>query len=116
MRARFLSSGSHDFADHELLELLLFYSLPRKNTNELAHSLIERFGSLRRVAAADVDELSSVTGIGKNTAALIKLTLELAARYERELFLPSKHRYRDQLRALALSRSDKRDRLSRASR
>lgn len=90
MRARFLSSGSHDFADHELLELLLFYSLPRKNTNELAHSLIERFGSLRRVAAADVDELSSVTGIGKNTAALIKLTLELAARYERELFLPSK--------------------------
>ena len=80
MRARFLRSGSHAFADHELLELLLFYSLPRENTNDIAHSLIERFGSLRGVASASVDELKGVCGVGENTAILIQLVMSLAQR------------------------------------
>lgn len=58
--------------DHELLEILLFYAIPRKNTNEIAHSLIEACGSLSNVFKADVKQLSSVKGVGKATAAYLK--------------------------------------------
>lgn len=81
MRARFVKSGSDSFADHELLELLLFYALPRQNTNDIAHSLLERFGSISGVASASVDELMLVDGIGEGAAVLIKLVMSLAKRY-----------------------------------
>ena len=81
MRVRFIKSGSDSFADHELLELLLFYALPRRNTNEISHSLLERFGSISGIASASVDELMLVEGVGENTAVLIKLVMSLAKRY-----------------------------------
>lgn len=81
MRARFVKSGSDSFADHELLELLLFYALPRINTNELAHSLLERFGSISGIISASVDEIMTVEGVGENAAVLIKLVTSLAKRY-----------------------------------
>ena len=84
VKKKFLENCGADFNDHELLELLLFYSLPRKNTNEIAHTLIERFGSINNVACASVDELKMVEGVGNNSACLLKLVLSLAKRITKD--------------------------------
>lgn len=78
MKARFLKSGFDSFAEHELLEMLLFYSIPRRNTNDTAHSLIERFGSLRGIMSAQPDELMMLDNIGVNSAVLIKLVMAIS--------------------------------------
>ena len=49
MRQRFLKSGLESFADHEALELLLYYAIPRQDTNPIAHRLMDRYGSLTAV-------------------------------------------------------------------
>ncbi len=66
-------NGKESFKEHEILELLLGYSIPRKDTNELAHSLINEFGSLSGVLSADAELLSSINGIGENTACFLSL-------------------------------------------
>lgn len=66
---------------HQALELLLFYAFPRIDTNELAHNLIDRFGSLRGVFDAGMDELTEVKGIGENAAVLIKLIPQIYSMY-----------------------------------
>lgn len=81
VRARYLSDGIKSMADHNIMELLLFYGIPYKDTNNMAHELIERFGDLNGVLDAPVEELMKVSGIGENTAALIKLTRDIAAAY-----------------------------------
>lgn len=73
LRLSFLQTGAKGFQQHELLELLLFYALPRINTNNIAHSLIESFGSLPEVLEADISGLSSVKGINSSSAAFISL-------------------------------------------
>lgn len=82
VRARFLSEGLDGFEPHNVLELLLFYSIPRQDTNEIAHRLIDRFGSIAGVLDADVSELCSVDGIGERSAVLIKLIPQIARRYQ----------------------------------
>ena len=82
-REQFLSAGLDSFADHEVLELLLFYAIPRRDTNETAHRLLERFGSLDAVFAAPVEELCKVEGIGRNAAALITLVPRVYSRVKR---------------------------------
>lgn len=72
-KAQYRRCGSEPFADHELLELLLFYAIPRVDTNPAAHALLDRFGSLQAVFAASVDELAKVPHIGPNAALLISL-------------------------------------------
>lgn len=72
MRSRLLSGG--EFADHELLEMLLYYALPRVNTNTIAHELLDRFGSVEGVLSASKEELSAVSGIGDRCAELLMLT------------------------------------------
>ena len=57
MRRRFLTGGLESFADHEALELLLYYAIPRRDTNPIAHALMERYGSLSAVLAAPVEDL-----------------------------------------------------------
>ena len=69
------------FPDHKLLEILLFYSVPQKDTNPLSHALLQRFGSLSGVLDALPDELCKVPGVGAHTAALLKLVKELSGRY-----------------------------------
>ncbi|MDE5667295.1 MAG: hypothetical protein K2I29_03550 [Clostridia bacterium] len=62
--------------DHELLEILLYNALPRKNTNPIAHKLIEAFGSLAGVFEADVEQLTEIDGVGENVALFIKCVAE----------------------------------------
>ena len=72
-KAQYRRCGSEPFADHELLELLLFFAIPRVDTNPAAHALLDRFGSLQAVFTASVDELAKVPHIGPNAALLISL-------------------------------------------
>ena len=73
MRQRFLKGGLESFADHEALELLLYSAIPRRDTNLIAHVLMERYGSLSAVLAAPVEDLKKVEGIGESAAILLKL-------------------------------------------
>lgn len=77
MRQRFLKGGLDSFADHEALELLLYYAIPRRDTNPIAHALMERYGSLAAVLAAPVDDLKKVEGIGESAAVLLKLVPQM---------------------------------------
>lgn len=74
MKNSFLRTVPEEPVPHELLEMLLYYSIPRGDVNPLAHRLIERFGSLTGVLEASAEELCSVPGVGENTACLIRLT------------------------------------------
>ena len=78
MKERFLREGLTHFEPHNVLELLLFYSIPQKDTNELAHTLIDRFGSLTGVFEAAYTDLIEIDGVKEHTATLIKLIPELA--------------------------------------
>ena len=73
LRERFDTVGSSGFEEHTILELLLFYAIPQKDTNPLAHDLIQRFGSLEGVLNASKEELMQVSGVGENTATLLRL-------------------------------------------
>ena len=77
MRQRFLNGGLEHFADHEALELLLYYAIPRRDTNPVAHALMERYGSLPAVLSAPVEDLKKVDGIGESAAVLLKLVPQL---------------------------------------
>ena len=72
MRKRYLATGENGFQDHELLELILFYTIPRKDTNEIAHRLLHRFQTLEGVFSASIDELTQVEDIGTQSAIFIK--------------------------------------------
>lgn len=71
MRQRFLATGLTGFQDYEALELLLFYSIPRRDVRPMARELVRRFGSLQQVLEADSEELLEVPGIGPRTVALL---------------------------------------------
>ena len=81
LKKRFLNHGLENFSDVEVIELLLFYAIPRRNTNELSHALLSRFKDLRGVLDAELDELMTVPGIGENAAVLLKLVTEVNSRY-----------------------------------
>lgn len=82
MIQRFLHEGLDGFEEHQVLEMLLFYSIPRRDTNETAHQLIEAFGSLSGVLDAPYQELLNVPGVGANTAAMLKLLPALTRVYQ----------------------------------
>lgn len=66
-----IKNGFSQLEEHKLLELMLFYSIPREDTNELAHKLINHFGSFEDVFKANVEQLKRVDGVGDNTAVMI---------------------------------------------
>lgn len=80
VKERYLEHGLDNFSDIEALEILLYYAIPRQDTNIIAHSLINRFGSLTNVFNATVPELTTIPGIGENAAALITLVPQLMKR------------------------------------
>ncbi|MDH5526574.1 MAG: DNA repair protein RadC [Nitrospirota bacterium] len=81
LRSRAAREGLDGFADHEVLELLLFAVMPRVNTNPLAHGLMHRFGSLSAVLEADPKDLASVPGIGDRGAAFLANVPHISRRY-----------------------------------
>ena len=70
------------FPDHKVLELLLFYILPRQDTNPIAHDLLEQFGTLAGVLDAAPEALTRVKGVGDRAVALFKTVKELGRRYQ----------------------------------
>jgi len=81
LRRRFLKDGLDPLTDDQVLELLLFYAMPRKDTNPLARKLIAHFGSLSAVLDASHHELMAVEGVGEQTAALIHMINPISRRY-----------------------------------
>lgn len=77
LKQRFLREGLDHFDDLYILELLLFYCVPRRDTNEIAHNLLERFGSLPRVMDAGPEELKKVTGVGEGISTFFMLLQQL---------------------------------------
>ena len=80
LKDRFLREGLDSFTEVQALELLLFYCVPRQDTNPLAHRLIEHFGSFAQVMEATQDQLKKVEGVGDSVATFITL-LHASGRY-----------------------------------
>lgn len=91
MRKKFLLSELDGFETHEALELLLYYAVPRKDTNPIAHRLLERFGSLSAVFDAPADALTEM-GLSQNAAVMIKLIPGMC-----RLYLDDKHNNQDKV-------------------
>ncbi|MBE7022732.1 MAG: DNA repair protein RadC [Ruminococcaceae bacterium] len=84
MKARFKKEGSFEnFAQHEILEMLLYSTIARGNTNPIAHDLLTTFGSLAGVLDADAEELKSIKGIGENSAFLLSMIPSLSQAYNK---------------------------------
>lgn len=88
---KFRQFGLSVFSDHEVLELLLFFAIPRADTNETAHRLMRQFGSLHKVLEAPVEQLMEVEGIGQRSADLIKLTFGMLSRYQADIVKMEQH-------------------------
>jgi DNA repair protein RadC len=88
MRERVLSVGAASLADHELLEMLLYYAQPRRDTNETAHLLIEECGSLSAVLESERERLCRVPYVKENAALYLQLLGELSRRYAVAKFSP----------------------------
>ncbi|MEE8044274.1 MAG: DNA repair protein RadC [Thermodesulfobacteriota bacterium] len=81
LRERFQKAGADGMHDYELLELLLTFSIPRRDVKPVAKKLINKFGSLPGVLDADQDELEKLKGLGPMSASLIRLVKELYCTY-----------------------------------
>ena len=81
VKKRFRDEGLDHFEELHALELLLFYGLPREDTNPIAHDLLNKFGSLRNVLEAPVEQLMTVNRIGEHAAILLSLVKGIALKY-----------------------------------
>ncbi len=79
-----LQNGTDFLQPHQLMEALLFYSIPQADVNELAHELIEKFGNIRGVMEAEPSELMNVKGIGENTAVFFRLLQAAVTKYDEQ--------------------------------
>lgn len=84
LRNRFMQEGLDHFEQHNMLELLLFYSIPQRDTNEVAHRLLNRFGTISDVLNAPVEELETVEGVGHSSALLISSVHQISDIYRRD--------------------------------
>ena len=85
MRKRFLEQGFEGFADHEILEFLLYYAIPRINTNPLAHEILKKYKTLYNVFNAPIPELIEFEGLGEAGASFLKMIPVISRLYESKL-------------------------------
>lgn len=81
LRERFRAVGRRGLADHEMLELLLTYAVPRRDTKPLAKALMRSFGSFAGVLDQPAEKLEAVSGIGPDSSALVSLVRSCVERY-----------------------------------
>ena len=81
VKNRFRNEGLDHFEELHALELLLFYALPRIDTNPIAHDLLNHFGNLRNVLEAPVEQLMAIKGLGEHAAILLSLVRGLSQKY-----------------------------------
>ena len=81
LKRQFAEHGGESLSDVQFLEMLLYYAIPRSDTNELSHALLERYGSIRGVLDADEADLQKVAGVGEGTVLLLKTAKETMRRY-----------------------------------
>ena len=81
VRQRFIENGLRGFADHEALELLLYYCYPRVDTNEIAHRMIKEYGSLYNLFEADTLDIMKRCNTTENVAVLVSLIPKMANLY-----------------------------------
>lgn len=81
VKRRFLREGLRGFEPHQILEMLLFYGIPRKDTNEIAHALLEYFGDLSGALKATYDELMQVKGMTPGAATLVSFSGQLVREF-----------------------------------
>lgn len=101
LRRRIIQTEDNYVLDHEMLEALLFYAIPMKDTNPIAHRIINTFGSVSEAMQADMDELLKVKGVGKKTAQYLSILGKFARVYSRvchqkikyDLTSPQLHKY-----------------------
>ena len=84
LKARFREQGAAALADYELLELLLFQIIPRRDTKPIAKALLDRFGSFSEVLAAPEHLLVEISGIGEASAMQLKVVAAAAQRFARD--------------------------------
>ena len=88
MRGRFLKDPDLEgFAEHEILELMLFFIFPRGDTNAMAHRLLDTFGSVSAVVNAPVEKLAKVSDMGQNSAVMLKMLSSVAKYLNKQEFL-----------------------------
>ena len=105
LKKKFIKYGADSLETHELLEMLLFYGIPRKDTKELAHNLINTFGSLPQVFDAPMNSLLKVNGIGESTAILIRLVSKLSRVYaEKNYKTNNKRLTKEQIEKIILNK------------
>ncbi len=83
VRNKFITNAFEGFAEHEILEMMLFYAVPYVDTNPLSHRLIDRFGSLLNVIDAPRDEIVKIDGAGNNVAALLGVISDIMHKTEK---------------------------------
>lgn len=81
LREQARKNGLGNLHPHQVLELMLFTTIKRKDTNELGHALIDHCGDFKDVFTADVEKLTELTGIGRRTALYLKAMFEVYAKY-----------------------------------
>lgn len=112
LKDRFVKDGGLEhFELHNVLEILLFFGIPQKDTNEIAHELIRTFGGFPQVFLADVEQLAAVKGMTRNAAILVKLVPEVYRKYldesqEKEEILDTTDKIRDYLIPKFMGRSE----------
>ncbi len=90
MKNRFLKTGFDAFEPHETLEFLLFYAIPKRDTNVLAHDLLKTFGNFAGVVNAPYEVLLKTKGVGEHTAILLKQIPQLLRVYCEDMNKPCK--------------------------
>lgn len=102
IRRRFIEHGFEGFEQYQILEMLLFYAIPRKDTNLLAHKMINRYGSFAGLCDTPIDVLQNDFNLSESAAVLIKMIPALAGEYSRSKL---KAEYIDIHRVVPLLRS-----------